>query len=138
MGCLTIPHAALHFTRTAAWGHAGRLSCNSLPGGVRLRPLITRSYAAAATPLPAAPTPEGAAQPPPVLLVVDGHYLACRAYYGFNQNSFKPLTTEKGVPTTVTYSVLKTIYAAVRDVRPTALLVVFDSGRTWRHALSLL
>ncbi|KXZ44673.1 hypothetical protein GPECTOR_64g93 [Gonium pectorale] len=49
------------------------------------------------------------------------------------------LATKSGVPTSVTYGVLKTLQAAIRTVQPTALAVVFDPrGPTFRSAASLL
>ncbi|KAG2436698.1 hypothetical protein HXX76_006226 [Chlamydomonas incerta] len=72
-----------------------------------------------------------------VLLVVDGNYLANRAYYGYGNG--QRLATSKGVPTSITYSVVRTLRAAIRSVRPTALAVVFDHrGPTFRAALSVL
>ncbi|KAG2441383.1 hypothetical protein HYH02_009973 [Chlamydomonas schloesseri] len=72
-----------------------------------------------------------------VLLVVDGNYLANRAYYGYGSGG--RLATRGGVPTSITYSVVRTLRAAIRSVRPTALAVVFDHrGPTFRAALSVL
>ncbi|KAG2497668.1 hypothetical protein HYH03_004407 [Edaphochlamys debaryana] len=69
-----------------------------------------------------------------MLLVVDGNYLANRSYFGYGS---RKLTTREGVPTTVTYGVIKTLQQALRELQPTALAVVFDSrGPTFRSALS--
>lgn len=70
-------------------------------------------------------------------MVVDGTYLSCRAYFGYAGRGMG-LATRTGVPTSITYSVIKTLHAAVADVRPTALAVVFDAGFTWRSVMSLV
>eukprot|EP00198_Chlamydomonas_reinhardtii_P010107 XP_001699444.1 predicted protein [Chlamydomonas reinhardtii] len=112
----------------------------------RGRPQNSASKKATADALPPSPSLQEQPQAAPVtrpngqsgvLLVVDGNYLANRAYYGYGNG--QRLATSKGVPTSITYSVVRTLRAAIRSVRPTALAVVFDHrGPTFRAALSVL
>ncbi|PNG99459.1 DNA polymerase I [Tetrabaena socialis] len=106
-------------------------------------PASSSSAAAAADPsIPPQPSPAPAPSPrrdgPALggtLLVVDGNYLANRSYFGYGARG---LSTTTGVPTSVTYGVLRALREAVRSVRPTALAVVFDNGPTFRGLMSLL
>lgn len=71
----------------------------------------------------------------PVLLLVDGHYLAFRSYFGFSKGG-KGLRTTTGIPTSVTHGFLKFLLKQIDLVEPAGVVVAFDSyARTFRHAI---
>ncbi|GFR40453.1 hypothetical protein Agub_g982 [Astrephomene gubernaculifera] len=109
----------------------------SVASSAAASPPAVRSAATAASAKPSVQPPTfSSSQRSGLLLVVDGNYLANRAYYGYGNQG---LTTSSGVPTSITYSVVRTLHAALRTLRPTALAVVFDPrGPTFRGAMSLL
>ncbi|EFJ47924.1 hypothetical protein VOLCADRAFT_117717, partial [Volvox carteri f. nagariensis] len=72
-----------------------------------------------------------------LLLIIDGNYLANRSFFGYG--SGRGLSTSSGIPTTVTYGVMRVLQAALRSIQPTYLAVVFDArGPTFRSVISLL
>lgn len=65
------------------------------------------------------------------LLLIDGHSLAFRAYYAFIKN---PLRTTKGVPTSVCFGFLNSLFGVINNYNPTAIAIAFDtSAPTFRH-----
>lgn len=70
----------------------------------------------------------------PKLLLIDGHSLAFRAYYAFAKGRDGGLRTSTGVPTSVCYGFLKTLFETVDAEQPTSLAIAFDlGGKTFRH-----
>ncbi|MCS6828257.1 MAG: DNA polymerase I [Caldilinea sp.] len=65
-----------------------------------------------------------------LLLLIDGHSQAYRAYFGIKT----PLSTRAGEPTGAVYGFTRKLLAALRDYRPDCIIVAFDAGETWRHA----
>lgn len=65
------------------------------------------------------------------LYLIDGHSLLYRSYY-----AIRSLTNAQGFPTNAVYGFTAMILKLIRDRKPDALAVVFDSpGPTERHAL---
>ncbi len=67
--------------------------------------------------------------PHPVLVLLDGHSLAFRAFHALPQN----LRTSKGELTNATYGFTSMLLNVLRDVEPEYIAVAFDVGRTFRH-----
>jgi len=65
-----------------------------------------------------------------LLLLIDGHSQAYRAYFGIKT----PLSTRAGEPTSAVYGFTRKLLAALRDYHPDCIAVAFDAGDTWRHA----
>ena len=65
-----------------------------------------------------------------LLLLIDGHSQAYRAYFGMKT----PLSTRDGEPTGAVYGFARKLLATLRDVQPEYVAVAFDTGDTWRHA----
>ena len=66
----------------------------------------------------------------PLLLLIDGHSQAYRAYFGMKT----PLSTREGEPTGAVYGFARKLLATLRDLQPAYVAVAFDTGDTWRHA----
>ena len=68
------------------------------------------------------------------LLLIDGNSLTYRAYFG---SAFGPrgiLTTSKGVPINAVLTLYRMINKAIRQYKPTKILIAFDAGsKTKRH-----
>jgi DNA polymerase-1 len=70
----------------------------------------------------------------PLLLLVDGHSLAFRAYYAFAKKGDGGLRTRTGIPTSVCFGFLKLLLEALLNQKPQALAIAFDlGGPTFRH-----
>ena len=68
----------------------------------------------------------------PVLLLLDGHSLAYRAFYALPAENF---STTTGQPTNAVYGFTSMLINLLRDERPTHVAVAFDLSRqTWRRA----
>ncbi|GIK72379.1 MAG: DNA polymerase I [Chloroflexota bacterium] len=65
-----------------------------------------------------------------LLLLIDGHSQAYRAYFGMKT----PLSTRDGEPTGAVYGFARKLLATLRDFNPDYVAVAFDTGDTWRHA----
>ncbi|HHY58648.1 MAG TPA: DNA polymerase I [Chloroflexi bacterium] len=65
-----------------------------------------------------------------LLLLIDGHSQAYRAYFGMKT----PLSTRAGEPTGAVYGFARKLLATLRDFQPEYVAVAFDTGDTWRHA----
>ena len=68
-----------------------------------------------------------AARPRPVLLLVDGHSMAYRAFFALPVENF---STTTGTPTNAVYGFTSMLANLLRDERPTHVGVAFDAGRT--------
>lgn len=70
----------------------------------------------------------------PVLMLVDGHSLAFRAYYAFARGPEGGLRTSTGIPTSVCYGFLKSMLDIMAVEQPDYAAVAFDlAGPTFRH-----
>ena len=75
---------------------------------------------------PTAPTSEASAQPPPRLLLLDGHSLAYRAFYALPVENF---STTTGQHTNAVYGFTSMLINVLRDEQPTHVGVAFDVSR---------
>jgi DNA polymerase I len=72
--------------------------------------------------------------PSPKLLLVDGHSLAFRAYYAFAKSRDGGLRTRSGIPTSVSYGFLKSLFDVLVAEKPDYVAIAFDlGGPTFRH-----
>ncbi|MFM7453563.1 MAG: hypothetical protein ACKO1V_06320, partial [Cyanobium sp.] len=75
-----------------------------------------------------------APSPKPLLLLIDGHSLAFRSYYAFTKGSDGGLSTQAGIPTSVTYGFLKALLDNCRGLEPSGVVIAFDTAEpTFRH-----
>jgi len=68
---------------------------------------------------------------PPLLMLIDGHALAYRAFHALRE----PMSAPDGEPTGATFGFTNMLLAALATHRPTHLAVAFDRGRSGREAL---
>ncbi len=66
----------------------------------------------------------------PTLLLIDGHSQAYRAYFAIKN----PMSTREGEPTGAVYGFARKLLSTLRDYKPDAVAVAFDTGDTWRHS----
>ncbi|AFZ45793.1 DNA polymerase I [Halothece sp. PCC 7418] len=70
----------------------------------------------------------------PVLLLVDGHSLAFRAYYAFAKSRDGGLKASDGTPTSICFGFLKSLLLVLEAEKPQACAIAFDLGLpTFRH-----
>ncbi|QDZ39792.1 DNA polymerase I [Euhalothece natronophila Z-M001] len=70
----------------------------------------------------------------PVLLLVDGHSLAFRAYYAFAKGREGGLKASDGTPTSICFGFLKSLLLVLEAEKPEAVAIAFDLGLpTFRH-----
>lgn len=70
----------------------------------------------------------------PVLLLVDGHSLAFRAYYAFAKGKGGGLQASDGTPTSICFGFLKSLLLVLEAEQPEAVAIAFDLGLpTFRH-----
>ena len=75
-----------------------------------------------------------APSPKPLLLLIDGHSLAFRSYYAFTKGGDGGLSTQEGIPTSVTFGFLKALLDNCKGLKPNGLVVAFDTAEpTFRH-----
>ena len=67
------------------------------------------------------------ARPRPLLLLVDGHSMAYRAFFALPVANF---STSTGAATNAVYGLTSMLANLLRDERPTHVAVAFDAGRT--------
>ncbi|HEX9616975.1 MAG TPA: DNA polymerase I [Anaerolineales bacterium] len=73
---------------------------------------------------------------PPTLFLLDGHALAYRTYYALTRGSgSERWTTSSGEPTAGVYGFASVLLRILEQERPEYLVVVFDTGRTFRDDL---
>ena len=65
-----------------------------------------------------------------LLLLIDGHSQAYRAYFGMKT----PLSTRDGELTAAVYGFTRKLLSALKEYDPEYVAVAFDTGDTWRHA----
>lgn len=66
------------------------------------------------------------------LLLIDGHNIAFRAYWGMwktmaRKGGYETLSTSDGIPTTVTFGFLRSLAVLLEEEQPDALIVAFDA-----------
>ncbi|MFN8446431.1 MAG: DNA polymerase I [Caldilineaceae bacterium] len=66
----------------------------------------------------------------PLLLLIDGHSQAYRAYFGMKT----PLSTREGEPTGAVYGFARKLLSVLKEYKPDHVAVAFDLGDTWRHS----
>lgn len=70
----------------------------------------------------------------PMLILVDGHSLAFRAYFAFAKGRDGGLRTKSGIPTSVAYGFLKALLEVMETEQPQYVAIAFDMGeKTFRH-----
>lgn len=85
-------------------------------------------------PVSAAVTAPSALADNPILMLVDGHSLAFRAYYAFAKNAEGGLRTSTGIPTSVCYGFLKSLLDMIEAEKPQYAAIAFDLAQpTFRH-----
>ncbi|MBD3882596.1 DNA polymerase I [Phormidium tenue FACHB-886] len=72
--------------------------------------------------------------PQPKLLLIDGHSLAFRSFFAYAKGRDGGLRTSTGIPTSVTYGFLKSLFDTLEAEKPDYLAIAFDLGDpTFRH-----
>jgi DNA polymerase I len=70
----------------------------------------------------------------PLLILVDGHSLAFRAYYAFNNSRQSPLITSTGIPTSICFGFINSLLQVLATESPQFMAIAFDLGDpTFRH-----
>ncbi|MEM8722586.1 MAG: DNA polymerase I [Cyanobacteria bacterium P01_G01_bin.39] len=70
----------------------------------------------------------------PLLILVDGHSLAFRAYYAFNNSRREPLVTSKGIPTSICFGFINSLLQVLETESPQFMAIAFDLAEpTFRH-----
>ncbi|MEB3884938.1 DNA polymerase I [Lyngbya sp. CCY1209] len=70
----------------------------------------------------------------PLLILVDGHSLAFRAYYAFGKSRSGGLQTAAGIPTSVCFGFLKSLLEVIQTYKPESVAIAFDrADPTFRH-----
>lgn len=70
----------------------------------------------------------------PLLLLIDGHSLAFRAYYAFAKGRDGGLKTRSGIPTSICFGFLNSLFEVLEKEQPQALAIAFDRAEpTFRH-----
>ncbi|MDJ0673822.1 MAG: DNA polymerase I [Calothrix sp. MO_167.B42] len=70
----------------------------------------------------------------PSCILVDGHSLAFRSYYGFSKGKDGGLRTTTGIPTSICFGFLKCLLEVIATEKPQGMAVAFDLGLpTFRH-----
>ncbi|HEY9876735.1 MAG TPA: DNA polymerase I [Candidatus Obscuribacterales bacterium] len=70
----------------------------------------------------------------PLLILVDGHSLAFRAYFAFAKGRDGGLKTSSGIPTSVCFGFLKSLLEVIASQKPDSMAIAFDLGLpTFRH-----
>jgi DNA polymerase-1 len=71
---------------------------------------------------------------PPLLILVDGHSLAFRAYHAFAHTKQGPLQTKTGIPTSVCFGFLNSLLQVIGSQQPQFIAIAFDrSEPSFRH-----
>ena len=65
-----------------------------------------------------------------ILLIVDGHSIAYRAYFAFIRN---PLINSKGFNTSAVFGFINSLLKAIRETRATHGAITFDKGLSKRE-----
>ncbi|KAF5828785.1 hypothetical protein DUNSADRAFT_17090 [Dunaliella salina] len=73
-----------------------------------------------------------------LLLLIDGHSMAHRSFGAMAHSKIGGLKTSQGISTSATAGFLKTITAAVRDQKPSAMAITFDDAISFRKPMHAL
>jgi len=74
----------------------------------------------------------------PLLILVDGHSLAFRAYYAFSNSRRGPLITSTGIPTSICFGFLNSLLQLLEIESPQYMAIAFDLSKpTFRHEADL-
>ena len=70
----------------------------------------------------------------PLLILLDGHSLAFRSYYAFNNSRREPLVNSQGVPTSICFGFINSLLQVLETESPQSMAIAFDLGEpTFRH-----
>ena len=70
----------------------------------------------------------------PLLILIDGHSLAFRAYYAFLNSRRGLLKTSTGIPTSICFGFLNSLMQVIKVEKPKYVAIAFDSKeKTFRH-----
>ena len=70
----------------------------------------------------------------PLLILIDGHSLAFRAYYAFFNSRKGLLKTSTGIPTSICFGFLNSLMQVIKLEKPKYIGIAFDSKeKTFRH-----
>lgn len=70
----------------------------------------------------------------PLLILVDGHSIAFRAYYALNGTRQTPLMTSTGIPTSICLGFINSLLQVLATESPQFMAIAFDLGEpTFRH-----
>lgn len=71
---------------------------------------------------------------PPTVLLIDGHSLAFRAYFALAKSRVGGLKTSTGIPTSVCFGFLQSLFETIDRYQPQYLAIAFDTSEpTFRH-----
>jgi DNA polymerase-1 len=74
----------------------------------------------------------------PLFMIIDGHSLAFRAYYALAKTKKGPLRTSTGIPTSVCFGFLNSLFQVIEQYQPQFLAIAFDLKEpTFRHEADL-
>jgi DNA polymerase-1 len=68
----------------------------------------------------------------PILMLIDGHALAYRAYFAMQRTA---MSTSGGEPTFAVYGFINMLLAVWKEFQPDYFIVTFDRGDTFRHQM---
>jgi DNA polymerase-1 len=69
-----------------------------------------------------------------LLLLVDGHSLAFRAYYALSKSTKGPLRTSTGIPTSICFGFLNSLIQVIETQKPSYIALAFDRPEpSFRH-----
>lgn len=72
----------------------------------------------------------------PLLILIDGHSLAFRAYHAFAHTKQGPLRTSTGIPTSVCFGFLNSLLQVIESQQPQCVIIAFDRKEpSFRHQL---
>ena len=70
----------------------------------------------------------------PLLILIDGHSLAFRAYYALHNSRRGPLMTSTGIPTSICFGFINSLLQVLETESPQFMAIAFDLGEpTFRH-----
>lgn len=70
----------------------------------------------------------------PLLILIDGHSLAFRAYYAFAKSRDGGLRTSTGIPTNICFGFIKSLLQVIAQEKPQLMAIAFDLPEpTFRH-----
>ena len=74
----------------------------------------------------------------PLFIIIDGHSLAFRAYYALGKSKKGSLRTSDGIPTSVCFGFLNSLFQVLETYQPELLAIAFDRKEaTFRHEIDI-